>query len=96
MTQYESIIMLQSQLKQNQLECILKEIEKIINDIGKLTKIENLGLKKLAYEVKKNKEAYYILSEFEIDDNDKGVTSKLEKYYRITDEVLKFIIVKRD
>ena len=54
---------------------------------------ENMGKKKLAYEVKKNKEAYYVVFTFEAAPES---IAELERNYRITDEVIKFIVVRKD
>ena len=71
-------------------------IEKIKNYIeknGEIKKTEDMGKRKLAYEVKKNKEGYYYIIEFTT--NPENIT-ELERIYRITDEILKFIVVRQD
>ena len=55
-----------------------------------------MGKKKLAYEVKKNKEGYYVIYYFEIKPEDKEAISNIERFYRITDEILKFIVIRKD
>ena len=50
-------------------------------------------MKKLAYEVKKNKEGFYILINFEAKPES---IAELERNYRITDEVIKFIVVRQE
>ena len=52
-----------------------------------------MGMKKLAYEIRKNKEGYYIVIYFEAD---ASIISKLERYYRITENIIKFLIVRKD
>ena len=49
--------------------------------------------KKLAYEVKKNKEGTYLFFNFEAKPDS---IIELERVYRITDEVIKFIVVKKE
>ena len=46
---------------------------------------------KLAYDIKKNKEAYYMVFKFEANPT---LIAELERVYRITDEVLKFITTR--
>ena len=65
----------------------------IINNDGKVEKVEDLGKKKLAYEVKKNKEGYYVVINFDANPN---LISELERNYRIMDEVIKFITIKAE
>ena len=65
----------------------------IINNDGKVEKVEELGKKRLAYEVKKNKEGYYVVINFEANPE---LISELERNYRIMDEVIKFITVRAE
>ena len=56
-------------------------------------KVDEEGLKTLAYEIKKNKEAHYMLFTFEAEPSS---IAELERIYRITDEILKFIVVRKE
>ena len=51
------------------------------------------GMKKLAYDIKKNKEGNYVVINFEAKPE---LIKELERIYRITDEVIKFIVVRKD
>jgi small subunit ribosomal protein S6 len=83
MNKYETIILLKNDLSNEQMKEILDKVQNYIINNGNITKIEDLGLKKLAYEIRKNKEAPENIYE-------------LERLYRITDEILKFIVVRLD
>ena len=52
-----------------------------------------MGKKRLAYEIKKQREGYYVLFNFEADPSS---ISELERNYRISDEIMKFIVVKKE
>ena len=52
-----------------------------------------MGKRKLAYEIEKNKEAFYVEFDFEAKPE---LIAELERNYRITDEVIKFITVRKD
>ena len=92
MNKYETVIMLQKDNEKLRKDAIAK-IESFIKEKGKLGKSEDMGLRKLAYEVKGNKEAYYCIINFEMQPDN---IYELERIYRITDEILKFIIVKKE
>ena len=51
-----------------------------------------MGKKQLAYEIKKFKEGIYILFNFEAKPE---LIAELERIYRITDDIIKFITVKK-
>ena len=52
-----------------------------------------MGKKRLAYEIKKFKEGTYMLFNFE---SNPDSIKELERVYRITDDVIKFIVVRKE
>ena len=62
----------------------------IINENGKVESVEHIGKKRLAYEIMKNKEGYYTVFNFEAKPE---LIAELERNYRITDDVIKFICI---
>lgn len=94
MNKYESIIIVTSKAEEQAIKTIIEKIKEIISiNNGIITKVEELGLKKLAYEIQKCKEGYYVLFEFEADSN---VISQIERYYRITEDIIKFMTIRKD
>lgn len=93
MNKYETIFLVKETLTEEQRKTILGKIEGYITANGKIIEINDLGLKKLAYEVRKNKQAYYYQIYFEAEST---IICELERLYRITDDILKFITIKQD
>ncbi len=91
MNKYESVVIIDPSVEEEKVKELSQVFTDIINHDGKVEKIEELGKKKLAYEVKKNKEGYYVVINFEANPN---LIAELERNYRIIDEVIKFITVK--
>lgn len=52
-----------------------------------------MGNRKLAYEIGKNTEGYYVVFDFTAKPE---LITELERNYRITDEIIKFIVVRKD
>ena len=71
---------------------IENKIKRIIK-IDNIKKIEHIGMKKLAYEIKGNKEGYYVIFNFEAKPE---LIAELERNYRIEDTVMKFITVRKE
>ena len=92
MNKYETIMILEKDNEKLRKDAIVK-IENFIKEKGKLESSEDIGVKKLAYEIKKNKEGYYYLINFEMKPDD---ICELERIYRITDEILKFIVIRKE
>ena len=93
MNKYESIIIINPAVEDQANKNIIATFTDLINKNGKVESVEEMGKRKLAYEVKKNKEGYYVLFNF---DAEPASIAELERNYRITDEIIKFITVKKD
>lgn len=96
MNEYENVIIIKPNLSKKELYELKSKVENKINEFAEITKKDDLGIKKLAYEIRKNKEGHYLIYEFKINDDLKNkAISEIERLYRITDEIMKFIIVKK-
>ena len=93
MNKYESIIIVNPNVDEAGLKALEEKFTGLINEHGKVESVENMGKKKLAYEIKKFSEATYLLFNFEAEP---ASIAELERNYRITDEVLKFIVVRKE
>ena len=92
MNKYESIIIINPNCTEEALKALESKFTGLINEKGKVESFENMGKKKLAYDIKKNSEAFYMLINFEAEPDS---IAELERNYRSTDDVLKFIVVKK-
>ncbi len=93
MNKYESVIIIDPNCTDEAIKALEEKVTGLINENGKVESVENMGKKKLAYEIKNNKEATYLLFNFEAKP---GSIAELERNYRITDEILKFIVVRKE
>ncbi len=93
MNKYESIIIVNPNVEEAGLKELEEKFTGLINENGKVESVENMGKKKLAYEIKKNKEGIYMLFNFEAKPDS---ITELERVYRITDEIIKFIVVRKE
>ena len=93
MNKYESVVIIDPTVAEEKVKELSQRFTDIINNDGKVEKVEELGKKRLAYEVKKNKEGYYVVINFEANPD---LISELERNYRIMDEVIKFITVRAE
>lgn len=93
MNKYESVIIISPNLEEGEIDNITQKVKDIIEENGAVTKVEKMGVKKLAYEIRKNKEGYYIVIYFEADPS---IITELERNYRINENIIKFITVRTD
>lgn len=93
MKNYESIFIVNPSVSDEGIKNLIKKFSDIINNDGKVLNVEEMGKKKLAYEVKKNSEGYYVVLTFEANPE---LIQELERNYRITDEVIKFMTISKE
>ena len=93
MNKYESIIIVNPNVDEAGLKALEEKFTGLINKNGKVESVENMGKKRLAYEIKKFKEGTYMLFNFE---SNPDSIKELERVYRITDDVIKFIVVRKE
>lgn len=93
MNKYETIFLMKNTLTEEQKNKTIDTIKNYLNENGKINNTDDLGEKTLAYEIKKHKKAYYYLIEFEAEIE---VITKLERIYRINDDILKFIVIRKN
>lgn len=88
---YESAVLINAGLEDNQIELILNRIkETISSNGGEIREIENWGRKRLAYVVKKNKLGYYAIFRF---DSPPELISKLERFYQLDENILRYLTI---
>ena len=91
MNKYESVIIINPSVEEEGIKSLITKFSDLINNEGSVEKVTEIGRKKLAYEIQKNKEGYYVVINFEAKPE---LIAELERQYRITDSVIKFIVVK--
>ena len=93
MNKYETVFIINPSVEEAGVKELTQKFSDLINSDGKVESVEEMGKRKLAYEIKKNSEGIYVLINFEANPT---LIKELERAYRITDEVIKFIVVRKD
>ncbi len=88
---YESVLIIRGDLEENNYKEVLNNIIEKIKQLIDIKKIDEIGLKKLAYEINKNKTGYYVVIYYKATSQ---AVLEIERFYRINDDVLRFITVK--
>jgi small subunit ribosomal protein S6 len=91
---YESTVMINAALDDDQLEAeVVRLQENIINFGGEIIEVDKVGRKRLAYIVNKSKIGYYAIFRFNAPSN---IVAKLERSYSLNDNVLRFLTIALD
>lgn len=93
MNKYETVMILSNEITEEQRNNVITKIKKYILENGTITEEQDVGERKLAYEVNKQNVGYYYVIKFK---SKATSISELERIYRITDEILKFIVIRED
>lgn len=93
MNKYESVVIINPTVEEEGIKALISKFTDLINTDGKVEKVDELGKRKLAYSVKKFEEGFYAVFYFEANPE---LIKELERNYRITDEIIKFMTIKKD
>ncbi len=94
MTKYEIMYIINPTILEEGREAVIEKVNTILTESGAtVTKTEKWGERKLAYPIDKKKTGFYVLTTLEMD----GVRLvEVERKMNITEEVMRYIIVKQD
>lgn len=93
MKEYELTVLIHPDLEAD-LETPLKKVRDIITTAGgKITSEDNWGKKKLAYAINREEFAVYVYMDLELPAD---APLKISNTFNITDEVLRYLLVKAD
>ena len=93
MTQYEIAVLYHPDLEVDLTKAEEKVVKLITDNGGKVTATDNWGKRKLAYPIKKQEHAVYVFYTVDLPGDS---LQKLESTLNITDEVIRYLIVKTD
>lgn len=89
---YESIFIINPNLTDEETAGVIKKMQDVVaKQGGEMTKFEDWGKKKLAYEIKKHKRGHYAFFQFKAGP---AAVNELERTYKLTDTVIKFLTVR--
>ena len=91
---YENVFIARQDISAPQMEILTDDFSKIIEDQGgKIAKREYWGLRGLAYRIKKNRKAHYVL--LNIDASAQAV-QEMERQMRLHEDVLRYLTLRVD
>ena len=84
---YETMMVIKPTIDESQIKDVIDKVKELFekND-AEIIHEEDWGKKKLAYEIRRYKRAYYHLIHFEAGPE---VIAKLERYYRLSEDIIR-------
>jgi small subunit ribosomal protein S6 len=91
---YEHVFLARQDLSQAQVDALAATATGIVEaGQGKVSKTETWGLKNLAYKIKRNRKAHYVMLNIEAP---AGVVAELERQTAINEDVIRWLTVRVD
>lgn len=92
MANYESVIITRQDLGAAQVNTIISDLSEVIKkEGGEVVKVDNWGLKNLAYRIKKNRKGYYVLLDIVAP---ASAIAEYERLMRLNEDIIRYMTVK--
>lgn len=89
MRKYEVMYIIRPDVDEEAMKSAVEKFQTIITNGGEVTKSDVMGKRRLAYEINKFRDGYYVLVNFNAEP---AVVAELERVMKISDEVIRYLI----
>lgn len=94
MANYESVLIARQDLGASQVNSLVENLSEVLKkEGGEVVKIDNWGLKNLAYRIKKNRKGHYVL--LNITAPAKAIF-EYERLMRLNEDIIRYMTIKVD
>ena len=94
MNKYESVLIARQDLGSSQVNTLVDELKNVISSQGgEVVRVDNWGLKNLAYRIKKNRKGHYVLLNISAPAN---ALAEYERVMRVNEDIIRYMTVKVD
>ena len=94
MNKYELVLVVNAKIEYDARTAVVEKAKAYVTRFGgTVTEVEDWGKKRLAYEIQHMKEGFYYFIQLEAD---AACPAELEKRVRIMDNVLRYLVVRKD
>ncbi len=90
---YETIFIINPEVGEENTKALVEKFKAMIEASAQIESVDEWGKRKLAYEIKDRNEGYYVLVNFS---SSPDFPAELERVYKITEGILKYIIINKD
>ena len=90
---YEPVFIVNATLSEEAIKALVEKFTNLISANGEITKVEEWGKRRMAYAIDDMPEGYYALVEF---DAKPDFPAELDRIYKITDGIIRSIIVAKE
>lgn len=91
MRKYEVMYIIHPEVEQENVQALVEKFNGIISNGGEVTKTDIIGKRRLAYEINKLRDGYFVLVNFNATTE---VINELDRNMKISDSVIRSLIVR--
>ena len=92
MNKYESVLIARQDLGSSQVNTLVDELKNVISaQGGEVVRVDNWGLKNLAYRIKKNRKGHYVLLNIAAPAN---AVAEYERVMRVNEDIIRYMTVR--
>ncbi|MCI5544039.1 MAG: 30S ribosomal protein S6 [Azospirillum sp.] len=94
MQKYESVLIARQDLGASQVNNIVSDLSEVIKkEGGEVVRVDNWGLKTLAYRIKKNRKGHYVLMNISAP---AAAIAEYERIMRFNEDIIRYMTIKVD
>lgn len=90
---YETVFIVNPDLDEEKTEAVVAKIKALIESAGTIESVDVWGKRKLAYEINDKAEGYYVLVNFS---SKSDFPAELDRIYKISEDIMRSIIIKKN
>lgn len=89
MQKYEAMVVISTKQEEEVIKGLVEKFKSLIENNGTLVSVDEWGKKRLAYQINKESEGYYVLYTFE---SKKDFPAELTRVFKITEGLLRSMV----
>lgn len=90
---YETIFVISTLQGEDSVKALVEKFKGLLETSAQLESIDEWGKRRLAYEIDDQNEGYYVLANFSAEPT---FPHELERQYKITDGIIKYLVIRKD
>ena len=92
MANYESVLIARQDLGASQVSSIVEDLSNVIKkEGGEVVRVDNWGLKNLAYRIKKNRKGHYVVLNIAAP---ASAIAEYERVMRVNEDIIRYMTIK--
>ena len=94
MRTYELMLILQPEIEEENLDAFVDRVQQVMLDNGgQVLKLEPMGLRELAYPIRKRQQGHYVLIQASLE---RPAILEVERTLKLSEDVLRYLLVRTD